>query len=229
MEHTCTIFALYALHVRHQHLHCSSTMDTLSSHEAGDQAQIRHRWRLDYGDTSHVSVMSQPSRPPQLRTILQSAAIPPAFPPTLSPYQPSALAALSPPTISSRTVDQGSLYKRAWKLAFNPLRTLLTSFFALFMAGTSVNLFSLASITTVMLLHFSALLRIRTHFSPVSSNVQFSLLPHYVVYAVLCALGLAAAVWNALQIGFIPIMWSDWISLLPPINVPPSPYIVAFA
>lgn len=178
-----------------------------------------HRWGLDFTKQINVSLGAQPSRPSSARKAIEENQHPPGFPPTLSASHPSSFK-VSEASDRHTGNTQGAknvTYATSWQIANHPLRALVTSAFALFMAGSSVQFFSVASTLTVLFMHIRSILGTYEAFSPVRRQLMFRQLAPLVLWrAALSAIGIAAGLWKANQLGFLPTSESDWIALLPP-------------
>lgn len=186
----------------------------------------RRRWHLDYTDTSkYVSHLSQPQRPPSIRAAIEAHTSPPGFPATASARDATALLPTSStprssPNSATPSADRNAIqaaYQGTWSTAFSPVRTLLTSAFALYMTGPSLHFFPVITTVTVLFMHLQSMFRFRDAFRPaMKAGVSIrQLLPQVIVHLFLVSLGVALGLYKADQLGFLPTTQSDWISFLP--------------
>lgn len=190
----------------------------------GGTNTLTHRWRLNYLDErTNVSVHSQPSRSNEARTVLEKFYAPPGFPEAVSPCNPVELNEVTKNKAeeekpgNTRQVLKAS-YKASWMAAFSPFRTLLTTGFALYMTGSSVQFFSVASTVAALFMQLRSLFRIRETFQPIfSSGIQnhTTVIPQLIVHFLLCSVGVAMGLYKAHVLGFLPTTQSDWVALLP--------------
>lgn len=185
-----------------------------------------HRWHLNYiDDSTNVSAAPQPSRPPSIRAAVEKHAAPPGFPSDVSPREPSLLRELASRTNSTKTNEKkpapqsglAAAYNMSWSVAFAPVRSLFTSAFALFMTGSSVQFFSVATTVTVLFMHVQAVFSVAEAFRPVvraGLSVRM-LIPQALVHITLASVGVAMGLYKAHLLGFLPTTQSDWVSLLP--------------
>lgn len=185
-----------------------------------------HYWHLHFtDDTTNVSQGSNPQRNATTRAALDSLPAPPGFPPTLSARDPSTLstmvdaqiAAASTPAASVHA-DAKNAYKDSWSIAFSPIRPIVTSAFALYMAGNSVQFFSVASTVTVLFMHIRALFAAHEAFRPVLRDDTLrpsQVAPQFIIHLALCAVGVAFGLQKANTLGFLPTTESDYVALLP--------------
>lgn len=109
-------------------------------------------------------------------------------------------------------------YAAAWRDAFAPVRGLLTAWLMLWMAGSAVQVFSVMSVVTVLVMQVQGLLGVRKKFAKAvrkNADLEGRLMPQVVVCTVLCCGGVAMALWKCHMLGFLPTEESDWIALLP--------------
>ncbi|CAN8069591.1 unnamed protein product [Agarophyton chilense] len=176
------------------------------------------RWNLDFVKHINVSLGPQSSRPSSARVAVEQNQHPPGFPPNLSARDPDVFKSIR---LSERyTGDTSSAikvaYSTSWQIANQPIRTLVTSAFALFMAGSSVQFFSIASTLTVLFMHFRCVLGTFDAFAPVRKQLKFGeLAPQMIWRIALSVIGIAVGIWKAEQLGFLPTSESDWVGLLP--------------
>jgi Protein of unknown function (DUF1077) len=194
------------------------------------------RWRLDISGESQVSFDSRrgaTSTP--TRESLAEYHAPPGFPSdgnlasvTSVPARrkrgkhipPSAVSAEGVRKVraSARRVRLKAAYAVAWRDATQPTRGLCTSALMLYMCGNSVQIFSVMTVVTVLVMHVQALLGTRALFRGVvqrDPDLAGHLLPQIAIHAFLCFVGVAAALYKCGKMGFLPTEESDWIGLLP--------------
>ena len=190
----------------------------------GGTTALTHRWRLNYLDErKNVSASSQPSRSNETRAVLEKFFTPPGFPEATSSRDPVELnevkniKAEEEKPGNTRKVLKAS-FRASWMAAFSPFRALLTTGFALYMTGSSVQFFSVASTVAVLLMHLRSLFQIRETFQPIfSSGIQnhATIIPQLIVHFLLCCAGVAMGLYKAHVLGFLPTTQSDWVALLP--------------
>lgn len=179
------------------------------------------RWHLNYHDASTSSI-SQPSRTAAARSAIEAHFNPPGFPEGMSATNPVPVQeAANPKRVERKRDALRAKYSASWNSAFSPIRTLITSAFALFMTPSSVQAFSVGSVVTVLFMHLRALFAIpsvfRTH-----SSLGASLIPQVIVHFILCIVGVGMGLAKAQVLGFLPTTQSDWVALLPLRTVSPS-------
>jgi Protein of unknown function (DUF1077) len=194
------------------------------------------RWRLDIPDKSHVSFDSRPGATSNTtRDALAEYHAPPGFPSDrnlagftsaharrkkVKPLPPSEVSAEGVRKVraSARRVRLKAAYAVAWRDATQPTRGLCTSALMLYMCGNSVQIFSVMTVVTVLVMHVQALLGTRALFRGVMQrepDLAGHLLPQIAIHAFLCLIGVAAALYKCGKMGFLPTEESDWIGLLP--------------
>lgn len=198
-----------------------------------------HRWHLDYlDDATDVSAHSQAARLPSVRTAVDQYATPPGYPPNISSRDPFVLRDRFTPLRgaaqkSEKTAQQAldaltAAYKSSWSIAFSPFRTVVTSGFALFMTGSTVQFFSVMTTLTVLFMQLRTMFSLRSAFSPILQNEPHlannpgRIIPQLLVYVLVCSLGVAIALYKCQLLGFLPTTQSDYISLLPSSEAPRS-------
>lgn len=190
-----------------------------------ENGQVLHRWGLEFTKEINVSLGAQPSRPASARKAIEEYQHPPGFPTALSASNPSSFKVSEAPQTHNGNIQvaKNALYTTSWQIANQPIRALVTSAFALFMAGSSVQFFSVASTLTILFMHIRSILGTYEAFSPVRSQLTIRQLAPLILWrAVLSAIGIVAGLWKANQLGFLPTSESDWIALLPPRTVEKS-------
>lgn len=208
--------------------------------------KVIHRWHLDFtDDTTNVSTGAQPQRPASVRATVEDFFHPPGFPTNISARDPAAFEAFgatAPDAMESTGVNSASAasndakahavrleamrraYRLSWKVAFSPIRTLFTSAFALYVAGSRVQVFSVTTTVTVLVMHIRTLFGIHDAFRPVFdlynlplSTVAVQILAH----SVFCLIGVCQGLYKANLLGFLPTTESDWVALLPAHTIAP--------
>lgn len=176
-----------------------------------------------------MSQSAQPQLPAAVRNAIKSQALPPGFPADASAGELSVLQAKTAKSGAQSNEAKGAMsreasrealqaaYQASWSTAFSPVRTLITSAFALYMTGNSVQFFAIASTVTVLFMHVRSMFGLRDAFRPaLKAGVPIaSLLPQALVHLLLMGCGVALGLYKANILGFLPTTQSDWISFLP--------------
>lgn len=198
----------------------TATMPSSSSRSTG------HRWHLNYlDDSTNVSATPQPSRTSSIRAAVEKHSVPPGFPSEISARDPAILHRFASRNSARKgnaknAAPQSGLavaYNISWSVAFAPIRSLLTSAFALFMTGSSVQFFSVATTVTVLFMHVQAVFSVGEAFRPVvkAGLPVRMLIPQALVHILLACTGVGVGLYKAHLLGFLPTTQSDWVSLLP--------------
>lgn len=198
----------------------------------GSEQPLQHRWLLDFSDDTASVAQLHEKRSPSAITELEPYLHPPGFPASHSVRDPTEaeLKQLDlqlkqqreEHTKTLRPAEQRMLmksaYSKSWQVAFSPLRGLCTSGLALYLSGSRLQAFSLVSTVTVLFVQFRSLLSSRSVFRPVNKVHPLpitSLAPQIIVHTLICAAGVAYALYKANVLGVLPTTESDWIALLP--------------
>lgn len=186
------------------------------------------RGRLDLLDRSRISVAARDGISAPARSALTEYSLPPSFPseglPTGRVPTRRNAKATAPDRNTAAAREQlrrdamREAYAATWRDAFSPARNLLTSGFMLWMAGNSVQVFSVMSVVTVLTMQLQSLLGVRQWFTATlkkNEDLRGRLAPQAIVYTVICGVGVGVALWKCNTLGFLPTEESDWIALLP--------------
>jgi hypothetical protein len=105
--------------------------------------------------------------------------------------------------------------KKAWELAFMPLKSLPMNGFMLWMSGNGIQIFSI--IITVMLLYnpLKAIISVQQAFrdlEPSSARQRQSLLACKFAYCLANCVSIVLGVWKCSSMGLLPTSTSDWLA-----------------
>lgn len=183
------------------------------------------RFHLDFHDESFTSNVTQPSRPSYTRAAMEKHAEPPGFPSELSARDPTPFNAIPNKLVLDKSKSETSAdrnevshaYQASWTTAFSPVRSMVTSAFALYMTGNSVHMFSVGTTITVLFMQIKAMVTVRDAFKPaLRAGVPiFKLLPQMLLHLSLAGIGVGFGLYRANEMGFLPTTQSHWVSLLP--------------
>lgn len=204
----------------------------------------RKNFGLDYLDDSQTSVAPRPSAVSTARPVLESLSAPAGYPASLPVRDVGALRALYPERrargsgagASGSSVSRGDdtetigrdAYASSWRLAFSPVRSLITGAFACFMTGRGVHLFSVMTAITISFMQVQQLLGAPATFAEAKRNspeLSGRLVLQFLVYLSLCIVGCAGAAWQCNRLGFLPTTESDFTAWLPPVDVSKVKYL----
>jgi len=114
----------------------------------------------------------------------------------------------------STKVDTTDLkLKKAWELAKSPGKSIFMQAFMMWMAGSSVNIFSIMITVYAMIGPIRAIFGLNSAFS--KFDLKQGLIEPKLVYVGLNLLTVAVAVYKCHSLGFLPTTDSDWVSILP--------------
>ncbi|OMO90651.1 Drug/metabolite transporter [Corchorus olitorius] len=105
--------------------------------------------------------------------------------------------------------------QKAWEVAQAPFKNLLMMGFMMWMAGSTVHLFSIGITFSALWQPISALQGVGKVFEPYKDN-RVELLGPKLLFIALNLGGLALGVWKLNTLGLLPTHASDWVSSLPP-------------
>lgn len=187
---------------------------------------VRKKYGFDYTDESSVTTFPRDKMPASGRKTLEVLSPPIGYPSQLSsrdlhalrPFIPEGSTSTSSSSDSTTSARTAEAYASAWRLAFSPVRNLLTGAFALFMTGTSVHMFSVMTAVTILFVQVSGLSSHRAGFQGLVTafpELKRKLLPQYLVHLSLCVVGVAGALWQCNRLGFLPTTESDFTAFLP--------------
>ncbi|GAA0165535.1 hypothetical protein LIER_20916 [Lithospermum erythrorhizon] len=154
------------------------------------------RWAVDFSDNSNAN---------SSRDIID----PPGFSRS-APHQDDS-------TLSRQKKEAESTWKaqKAWEVAQAPMKNLMMLGFMMWMAGSTVHLFSIGITFSALWQPISALQGVGKVFEPFKDKNVDLLLPK-LVYIALNLVGLGIGVWKLNTLGLLPTHASDWVSSLPP-------------
>ncbi|GMN40276.1 hypothetical protein TIFTF001_009514 [Ficus carica] len=120
-------------------------------------------------------------------------------------------------TVSRQKKDAEANWKaqKAWEVAQAPFKNLMMMGFMMWMAGSTVHLFSIGITFSALWQPISALQGVGKVFEPYKDN-KVDLLAQKLVFIALNLVGLALGVWKLNTLGLLPTHPSDWVSSLPP-------------
>ncbi|KAG4962711.1 hypothetical protein JHK85_040155 [Glycine max] len=120
-------------------------------------------------------------------------------------------------TLSRQKKDAESNWKaqKAWEVAQAPMKNLLMMGFMMWMAGSTVHLFSIGITFSALWQPISALQSVGKMFEPYKDN-KVELLGPKLLFIALNLGGLALGVWKLNALGLLPTHTSDWVSSLAP-------------
>ncbi|XVE97306.1 hypothetical protein REPUB_Repub03eG0008400 [Reevesia pubescens] len=120
-------------------------------------------------------------------------------------------------TLSRQKKDGEANWKaqKAWEVAQAPFKNLLMMGFMMWMAGSTVHLFSIGITFSALWQPISALQGVGKVFEPYKDN-KVDLLGPKLLFIALNLGGLALGVWKLNTLGLLPTHASDWVSSLPP-------------
>ncbi|KAI5669150.1 hypothetical protein M9H77_19003 [Catharanthus roseus] len=119
--------------------------------------------------------------------------------------------------VSKQKKDSEANWKaqKAWEMAQAPFKNLLMMGFMMWMAGSTVHLFSIGITFSALWQPLSALQGVGKVFEPYKDS-RVDLLAPKLVYIALNLVGLGLGVWKLNTLGLLPTHVSDWVSSLPP-------------
>ncbi|XP_052208895.1 uncharacterized protein LOC127812524 isoform X2 [Diospyros lotus] len=123
-------------------------------------------------------------------------------------------------TVSRQKKDAELNWKaqKAWEVALAPFKNLLMMGFMMWMAGSTVHLFSIGITFSALWQPIHALQAVGKVFEPYKDG-KLDLLGTRLLFIALNLGGLALGVWKLNTLGLLPTHASDWVSSLPPAQV----------
>ncbi|KAL9233939.1 hypothetical protein vseg_008871 [Gypsophila vaccaria] len=120
-------------------------------------------------------------------------------------------------SVARQSKDGESNWKsqKAWEVAQAPFKNLMMMGFMMWMAGSTVHLFSIGITFSALWQPISALQGVGKVFEPYKDS-KVDLLGPKLVYLALNLVGLGLGVWKLNTLGLLPTHASDWVSSLPP-------------
>ncbi|KAI3695857.1 hypothetical protein L1987_78859 [Smallanthus sonchifolius] len=168
----------------------------LISMEKGKGVMGGRKWAVEFTDSSSI---------PSTRDIPD----PPGF--TRVPHDQD------DSTLSKHKKDAEANWKsqKAWEVAQAPFKNLLMMGFMMWMAGSTVHLFSIGITFSALWQPLSALQGVGKVFEPYK-NSKVDLLAPKLLFIALNLGGMLLGVWKLNTLGLLPTHASDWVSSLPP-------------
>ncbi|CAI5518202.1 unnamed protein product, partial [Closterium sp. Naga37s-1] len=163
-----------------------------------------HRWAVDLADASSGISKDVPDPPGFNRNAAELVS---------SSNGSKALAQ------KDKVLDPAKKQERAWALAQSPTKNLLMMGFMLWMAGSTVHLFSIGITFSILWQPIAALRTINAAFEPFKDPKVDVVLPK-MMYAAVNLFLLSIGLWKLNGLGLLPTRPADWISSLPPRIVP---------
>ncbi|KAF4397002.1 hypothetical protein CsatB_019440 [Cannabis sativa] len=119
--------------------------------------------------------------------------------------------------VSRQKKDAEASWKsqKAWEVAQAPFKNLMMMGFMMWMAGSTVHLFSIGITFSALWQPISALQGVGKVFEPYKDS-KVDLLAPKLLFIALNLGGLALGVWKLNTLGLLPTHASDWVSSLPP-------------
>ncbi|XP_073148026.1 uncharacterized protein [Henckelia pumila] len=119
--------------------------------------------------------------------------------------------------VSKQKKDAEANWKaqKAWEVAQAPFKNLFMMAFMMWMAGSTVHLFSIGITFSALFQPINALRGVGKAFEPYKDNKVDLILPKLVFIALNLA-GLGMGIWKLNTLGLLPTHVSDWVSSLPP-------------
>ncbi|KAL2236896.1 ER membrane protein complex subunit 4 [Sesamum indicum] len=119
--------------------------------------------------------------------------------------------------VSKQKKDAEANWKaqKAWEVAQAPFKNLFMMAFMMWMAGSTVHLFSIGITFSALLQPINALRGVGKVFEPYKDNKVDLLVPK-LVFIALNLVGLGMGIWKLNTLGLLPTHVSDWVSSLPP-------------
>ncbi|KAJ7298742.1 hypothetical protein O6H91_10G103300 [Diphasiastrum complanatum] len=114
-----------------------------------------------------------------------------------------------------KEVDTSWKQQKAWEVAQAPFRNLFMMGFMMWMAGSTVHLFSIGITISALWQPISALQGVSKVFEPYQDGRTDILLPK-LAYIAMNVAGLLLGLWKLNTLGLLPTHASDWVSSLPP-------------
>eukprot|EP00271_Cylindrocystis_brebissonii_P015751 TRINITY_DN38747_c0_g1_i1.p1 TRINITY_DN38747_c0_g1~~TRINITY_DN38747_c0_g1_i1.p1 ORF type:complete len:191 (+),score=38.92 TRINITY_DN38747_c0_g1_i1:174-746(+) len=121
--------------------------------------------------------------------------------------------------IRAKEADASWKQQKAWECAYAPVKNIGMMAFMLWMAGSTVHIFSIGIIFSAFWQPISALMQAPKMFDqfkmPRSAGIVDTLQP-MLLFMLLNFAGLIVAMWKLNALGLLPTHPSDWLSSLPP-------------
>nr|GMD09566.1 ER membrane protein complex subunit 4 [Ipomoea batatas] len=108
--------------------------------------------------------------------------------------------------------------QKAWEVAQAPFKNLMMMGFMMWMAGSTVHLFSIGITFSALWQPISALQGVGKVFEPYKDS-KVDLLGPKLLFIALNLAGLGLGIWKLNTLGLLPTHPSDWVSSLPPPQV----------
>ncbi|XP_075506088.1 uncharacterized protein LOC142543015 [Primulina tabacum] len=119
--------------------------------------------------------------------------------------------------VSKQKKDAEANWKaqKAWEVAQAPIKNLLMMAFMMWMAGSTVHLFSIGITFSALIQPINALRGVGKVFEPYKDNKVDLIVPK-LVFIALNLVGLLLGIWKLNSLGLLPTHVSDWVSSMPP-------------
>lgn len=119
--------------------------------------------------------------------------------------------------VSRQKKDSEAAWKsqKAWEVAQAPFKNLFMMGFMMWMAGSTVHLFSIGITFSALWQPISALQGVGKVFEPYKDS-RVDIVAPKLLFIALNLAGLALGVWKLNTLGLLPTHPSDWVSSLPP-------------
>ncbi|KAL6838264.1 hypothetical protein ACP4OV_031936 [Aristida adscensionis] len=187
---------------------------------------LARRWAVELHDASSSSSSSSPAVPdPPGFTRSAPAAVTPSFPPALFPLAWVPEAGNSRARSGSQDDAAGARQRKdseaawkaqkAWEVAQAPFKNLMMTGFMMWMAGSTIHLFSIGITFSSLWGSISALRSVGKVFEPFKDPRVDTLAPK-LLYLALNLVALGVGVWKLNTLGLLPTSASDWVSSLAP-------------
>eukprot|EP00744_Colponema_vietnamica_P015937 GILI01022350.1.p1 GENE.GILI01022350.1~~GILI01022350.1.p1 ORF type:complete len:186 (+),score=32.74 GILI01022350.1:54-560(+) len=120
----------------------------------------------------------------------------------------------SRPTKQSQTQTKELKIKKCWETATAPAKNIFMNVFMLWMAGSSVHIFSIMIVFMTMMTPLKAVLSVNSAFSKFEGIGRETLFTNKLVFIALNFVNLAAGLWKLSTLGLLPVNSGDWVSII---------------
>ncbi|KAL1283518.1 ER membrane protein complex subunit [Trichinella pseudospiralis] len=121
-------------------------------------------------------------------------------------------AALSVSDGGSRETDKHLMAKRAWDIAFGPLKQVPMNLFIMYMAGNSISIFPIMMVCMMLIRPVKALLSVNAVFKSVEKLDDGHMLGEKFVFVLGNIIGIFFALYKCSSMGLLPTHKSDWLA-----------------
>ncbi|KRX72369.1 ER membrane protein complex subunit 4 [Trichinella sp. T6] len=121
-------------------------------------------------------------------------------------------AALSVSDGGSRETDKHLMAKRAWDIAFGPLKQVPMNLFIMYMAGNSISIFPIMMVCMMLIRPVKALLSVNAVFKSVEKSDDGYMLGEKFVFVLGNIIGIFFALYKCSSMGLLPTHKSDWLA-----------------